>query len=200
MLQSMQVNAERTTPPLLAPSGVLATQVSRRWFALYTRHQFEKSVHRDLSQMGLESYLPLRSVLRRWSDRKKWIEEPLFSCYVFVHVTPKERLMSLAPNGVVRMLCSSGQPSRIGDDEIELVRRIAAAEFDPEPASNLVLGDLLEVVGGPLQGVQGRLRAMHGEHRLIISFDSIGQSVAIKIDRSRVRKVGEESARHLLSA
>ncbi len=139
--------------------------------------------------MGLESYLPLRSVLRQWSDRRKWIEEPLFSCYVFVHANPKERLMSLCPNGVVRMVSNNGQPSRIAEEEIEIVRRIASAEFDPEPVVSLVIGDLLEVIAGPLQGVRGRLRAMHGQYRLIISFETIGQSVAIKIDRDRVKKV-----------
>lgn len=96
--------------------------------------------------------------------------------------------MSLCPNGVVRMVSNNGKPSRIAEQEIEVVRRIASAEFDPEPAANLAVGDLLEVVAGPLQGVRGRLRAMHGQHRLIISFETIGQSVAIKIDRDRVKK------------
>lgn len=189
MLQQVEggvKTAKIVSPPL---GNVSAMPASRLWYALYTRHQFEKGVHRDLQQMSLESYLPLRSVLRQWSDRKKWIEEPLFSCYLFVHANPKERLMSLCPNGVVRMVSNNGQPSRIADDEIEIVRRIASAEFDPEPVANFAVGDLLEIVTGPLQGVRGRLRAMHGQQRLIISFETIGQSVAIKIDRDRVKKV-----------
>ena len=169
-------------------------KLSRCWYALYTRHHFEKSVDRDLKEMGLQSYVPLRSVLRQWSDRKKWIEEPLFSCYVFVYVDPKERLLSLQPNGVVRMLTTGGQPSRIPEGEIETVQRMLAADFDPEPVLHLVPGDLLEITSGPLMGIRGVLCELRGQRRLIISFESIGRSVAINVERCQVRKLSAMSS------
>jgi transcription antitermination factor NusG len=200
MLLNVEADNETSMIASEPPTRVMTAQVSRRWYALYTRHQFEKSVHGDLLQMGLEPYLPMRSTLRQWSDRRKWIATPLFSCYVFIHANPKERLMSLTVNGVVRMVSSGGQPSRIPDEEIETVRRIVDAKCDPEPAPNLVPGDLLEIIAGPLRGVRGRLRHMHGENRLIIAFETIGQSLAIKVDRDRVRKIAEKNHLRRVSA
>ncbi len=161
----------------------------RYWYALYTRHHFEKSVDCELGKLGLQSYLPLRSILRQWSDRKKWIEEPLFSCYVFVYANATERLLSLQPNGVVRMLCTGGQPARIADREIEIVRRMLEGGYDPEPVQDVQPGDLLEIIGGPLLGLRGVLQEWRGQKRLIITFENIGRSVSVNIERDRVKKI-----------
>ncbi|MDZ7267802.1 MAG: UpxY family transcription antiterminator [candidate division KSB1 bacterium] len=166
-----------------------ATEKIRHWYALYTRPNFEKRVDRELRRLGLHAYLPLRPVLRQWSDRKKWIEMPLFSCYVFVHADAKERLLSLTPEGVVRMLGQHGQPSIIPEHEIAIVRKMLANDFDPEPIPHLVPGDLLEIIAGPLAGLRGVLRSFEGRQRLIIAFESIGQSLAINIDPRQLRKI-----------
>ena len=57
----------------------------KKWYALYTRYRHEKRVESQLLQKGIETYLPMRKILRKWSDRKKWITEPLFNCYVFIY-------------------------------------------------------------------------------------------------------------------
>lgn len=163
--------------------------LTRHWYALYTRPNFEKRVDRELRRMGLHAYLPLRPVLRQWSDRKKWIETPLFSCYVFVQADAKERLLSLTPEGVVRMLGQHGQPSIIPEYEIATVRKMLANDFDPEPIPHLVPGDVLEITTGPLAGLRGVLRSLQGQQRFIIAFESIGQSLAINIDPRQLRKL-----------
>ena len=166
---------------------------ARGWYALYTRPHFEKTVHRSLQEMGLHSYLPLRSVFRQWSDRRKLIEEPLFSCYVLVRVNAKERLISLTPSGVVRMLSNAGRPSQIPETEIDAIRSTVESGLDPEPVPNVVPGDLLEVIAGPLTGLQGVLHEIHGKQRFVIAFDTIGQSVAVNIDANCVRKAASRN-------
>jgi transcription antitermination factor NusG len=162
---------------------------TRNWYALYTRPNFEKRVDRELQRTGLQPYLPLRPMLRQWSDRKKWIEMPLFSCYVFVKADEKERLLALTPEGVVRMLGHHGRPSVIPEFEITMVKKMLAHDFDPEPIPHVVPGDMLEITSGPLAGLRGVLRSIQGRQRFIIAFEGIGQSVAINVDLSRIRKI-----------
>lgn len=166
-------------------------ETTRHWYALYTRPNFEKRVEQELQKMGVQPYLPLRATLRQWSDRKKWIEAPLFSCYVFVKADARERLLALTPDGVVRMLGHHGQPSIIPEFEITAVKNMLAHDFDPEPIPRVVPGDLLEITSGPLAGMRGVLCSIQGRQRFVIAFEGIGQSVAIKIDLGRVNKISK---------
>lgn len=166
-------------------------EATRNWYALYTRPNFEKRIDRELQKMGLQPYLPLRPMLRQWSDRKKWIEAPLFSCYVFVQADAKERLLALTPEGVVRMLGHHGQPAIIPEFEIMAVKKMLAHDFDPEPIPHVEPGDLLEITSGPLAGMRGVLRSIQGRQRFVIAFEGIGQSVAIRIDVGRVNKISK---------
>ena len=60
------------------------SQDELRWYALHTRARHEKSVERRLRDQGMETFVPTTMEVHRWSDRKKKVEVPLFSCYVFV--------------------------------------------------------------------------------------------------------------------
>ena len=159
------------------------------WYALYTRPRFEKKVDEELRSKGIETYLPLRKVLRQWSDRKKWVEEPLFRSYVFVHIRPTERIRSLRVNGVVRMVGFGGKPSIIPDDQIEAVRRFLDEGYKVEPTDYLIRGDLVEITHGPLMGIRGRLVEIRNAHRFVISIDAIRQSIAVEVDPSWLRKI-----------
>jgi len=160
-----------------------------RWHALYTRARFEKKVDFLLKQKGLESYLPLQNVVRQWSDRKKTVEMPLFSCYVFVHIPQRQHELAVQTYGVVRMVGFNGRPSVILDEEIEAIRRVLKEVPVVEPVAYLRSGRRVEIVRGPLMGLRGRLVEMRGSHRFIIAIEEIQQALSIEIDISDVRPV-----------
>ncbi|MFQ5825235.1 MAG: UpxY family transcription antiterminator [bacterium] len=170
---------------------------TRYWYALYTRPRFEKKVDAELKLKKLESFLPVRSVVRYWSDRKKRIDEPLFPSYVFIHGNVKERYLSLQTYGVVRMVCFNGHPTRIPDEQIESIHRILALGYDPEPHQYLNYGDEVEVVASPLRGLRGIYLEERRKNRLVISIHAIQQSIAVEVDRGLVRRV--RSAQQLIS-
>jgi transcription antitermination factor NusG len=95
----------------------------RRWYALYTKPRWEKKVHQLLEQKGIESYCPLNKVKRKWSDRIKLIEEPLFKSYVFVHLTEEERATVRMTSGVMNFVYWLGKPAIIRDREIAQIKR-----------------------------------------------------------------------------
>lgn len=94
-----------------------------KWLAIYTKPRWEKKVHRLLTDKGVESYCPLNKVKRKWSDRVKTIEEPLFKSYVFVKVTDDDRTKVRLTNGVVNFVYWNGKPAVIREKEIQLIKR-----------------------------------------------------------------------------
>lgn len=178
-------------------SGIMTTQqmtnsdnkATRCWYALYTRPRFEKKVDKELQDLSIESFLPLKKVVKFWSDRKKMIDEPLFPSYVFVHADSKERHRAFQPQGVVRMVSFNGQPARIPEEQINAVRRILEAGYLPIVDNNLSKGDKVEIIAGPLTGLQGHVSENRGNNHFIIFIDGICQTVAVKIEASYLKLI-----------
>lgn len=164
------------------------------WYALYTRPRFEKKVDLKLREKGLESYLPLHTVLRRWSDRWKKVELPLFSCYVFVRIPLREKVYAVQTYGVVRMISFNGTPSPIPDEEIKAVKKILEGADSFETSHYLALGERVEVIRGPLEGIRGRLIEHRGQRRLLVGIEQIRQGISIEIDERDVIPVVDELA------
>ena len=160
-----------------------------RWYALYTRSRHEKRVDLQLRDKGIESYLPVQKVLRRWSDRKKWVEEPLFRCYVFIHMDEKDRLRALQTYGSVRIVSFNGKPAVVQDEEIECIRRILREAPTVEVCTPVSVGDRVEILRGPLAGLRGRIEEVHGERRLVVVVESIRQALRFNLDGADVRVV-----------
>lgn len=159
------------------------------WYAIYTRPRFEKKVDLELQRKGIESYLPIQTVVRQWSDRKKKVEEPLFNGYVFVHTTSNDRIASLQVDGVVRMIGFGGKPSVIPDNQIEAIKRFLREGYRFEPIDYLVTGNRVKVTHGPLMGVEGKLLEIRNDRRFVISIEAIRQSIAVEIDPGLLRKI-----------
>ncbi len=100
------------------------------WYAIYTKPRWEKKVHGLLTDQGLESYCPLNRVKKKWSDRMKWVDEPLFKSYVFVRVFPEEQTKVRMVPGVINYIYWLGKPAVIKDHEIEDIRRFLNEHTD----------------------------------------------------------------------
>ncbi len=157
------------------------------WYALSTRARHEKKVHSQLVQKGIISFLPLQTFHRRWSDRYKKVEEPLFSCYVFVKIALKDRLQALQTDGAVRLVSFNGVPATIPESQINAIRGILENQIPLERVDYLTPGQRIEVVQGPLRGSTGILAEIKNRQRLVIRIDSIMQAISVDIDMRDVR-------------
>ena len=99
-------------------------QATYNWYALYTKSRAEKAVFDRLIEQNIEVYLPLQRKLRRWSDRKKWVEVPYINSYVFVNVSEKEYYNVLNTQGAVRYITFEGKAAPIPDWQIEAMKKI----------------------------------------------------------------------------
>ena len=152
------------------------------WFAIYTNPRAEKKVSDQLNRQGIEHYLPLQKRLKQWSDRKKWVEEPLFRSYLFVHVSELEYLKVLQTYGVVRFITFERKAVPVPEDQIALIRRLLLEEVDLEVVEqDFEPGDLVEVNAGPMMGMKGELVSVQGEFRVRVRFEMLAQSILVNI-------------------
>lgn len=157
--------------------------LNSRWYAVWTRSRQEKSAAAVLESFGVRHYLPLKSEIRQWSDRKQAIEVPLFSGYLFVRIDPEKesRLQVLKTPGVVSFVGNQTGPLPIPDQQIDDIRTVvkAGTAYSVQPFFNA--GDRVRVARGPLAGVEGTLVRANSESRLLVSIEMVRQSVAVKI-------------------
>ncbi|MBN2243137.1 MAG: UpxY family transcription antiterminator [Acidobacteria bacterium] len=159
------------------------------WYALYTRSRFEKKMLGELSDRSIEVFLPMREVLSRWKDRKKIIWIPLFPGYIFVHHvnTPENRFRVLNIPGAVRFVGQQGRAEPIPEEQIEYVRRFLEASISVDSYPYIRVGSRVEVIAGPLKGIQGILVSKRGKFRFVVQVDLIQRAISVEIDASDVR-------------
>jgi transcription antitermination factor NusG len=160
-----------------------------RWYALRTRSRHEKRVEERLSAKGIEAFLPLMERWSRWKDRRKLVAFPLFPGYCFARFPLAERVAVLSAQGVVQVLGTQGGPVPVPDPEIEAVRRLVTSTLPYDPHPYLQEGMRVEVVRGPLAGVQGVLLRKGARARLVIGVSLIRQGASVELDALDVRPV-----------
>ncbi len=158
---------------------------NKKWFAVYTQPRAEKKAAERLAQGGIEHYLPLFKTLKKWSDRKKWVEEPLFKSYLFVNIVEAEYYKVLNIQGIVRYITFSGKAVPVPKNDLDIIRKLLIEYPDElEAVDNLEAGTPIEIIAGPMMGVTGELVDYRGEKRASIRVGYINQSILISIPSS----------------
>lgn len=152
------------------------------WYALYTRPRHEKQVFEELRNRAIEAYLPTHKVRRRWSDRYKTIEEPLFKNYLFVHTAEGDYRKCLEPYGAVSFVSVEGKPAVVADEELEALRIMVTSEIPHNPYPYLKAGRKVRVKYGPLEGCEGILVRKRGLDRLVVTVHLLQRSIEAEVD------------------
>ena len=158
----------------------------RKWLAVYTRPRWEKKVNQLLVEKGLESYCPLNKVRRKWSDRIKIVEEPLFKSYVFVRVTEEDRTVVRMTNGAINFVYWNGKPAVIKDREITAIRRFLD-EYENVEARPLELkvNQRVRITNGTLMDHEGKVLGVRNKVAKV-AIDSLGYILIAYIDRTKL--------------
>jgi len=98
-----------------------------KWYVLFVRTNHENKVRNILNRLNIESYLPLIKELRYWSDRKKWMERPLFPGYIFLRVSCREFFSVMDNNSVISYVKEGQNPASISEDQISMIRQVEAS-------------------------------------------------------------------------
>ena len=160
--------------------------MSKKWLAVYTRPRWEKKVNQLLAEKGLESYCRLNKVRRKWSDRVKIVEEPLFKSYVFVKVTDEDRSTVRMTNGAVNFVYWNGKPAVIREKEINAIKRFLN-EYENVEARKVELNvnQRVRITNGTFMDQEGKV--LDVRHKMAkVAIDSLGYILVAYIDRSKL--------------
>jgi transcription antitermination factor NusG len=165
-------------------SGGGTDLAAQNWYAVHTRARHEKVVSQRLQESGMTAFLPLVTEIRRWSDRKKSVELPLFGCYVFVRMAPtsEERLRVLKIDSVLNFVGIRGQGTPIPEQQIDAVRTLIEEELPWSTHPFLKIGQRVRIRSGALNGMEGILVSRNGDSTLVLSVDAIQRSLAVRIE------------------
>ena len=161
----------------------------RKWLAVYTRPRWEKKVNQLLAEKGVESYCPLNKVRRKWSDRVKVVEEPLFKSYVFVRVNDEDRSDVRMTPGVINFVYWEGKPAVIKEKEISAIKRFLDEYENVEVQTvEIKVNQRVKITTGPLMDQEGKvLEVKHKKARVAI--DSLGYVLVASVEKTKLASV-----------
>ena len=165
-----------------------------QWYAFRTKSRHEKLVSSQLERKGIEQFLPTYHRISQWKDRKKRIEVPLFNGYCFARISWRERLLALEVPGVVGIVGQGGQSETISEEEIEALRSLKVSGLPYNPHPWLKEGMMVQVIRGPLMGLQGILIHIGSHCRLVIRVNLIKQGSAVEINADEVIPIPQKSS------
>jgi len=172
------------------PNSNMASQMNGYpWFALQAKCRSENFVATQLRGKGYEPFLPVYKSRRRWSDRIKELELPLFPGYLFCRFNPLDRLPILVTPGVLQVVGNGKNPVPVDEAEIATIQSAIQSGLPRQPWPCTQVGRKVRVECGPLSGLEGVLLSFKGGHRLVLSVTLLQRSVAVEVDESWVRPI-----------
>jgi transcription antitermination factor NusG len=154
----------------------------QHWYALYTRPRHEKQIWQELTNQRIEAYLPTHKIRRRWSDRYKIVEEPLFKNYLFVRTDARQYRQALKPYGAVSFVTVDSEPAIIPDEELEALKILVTSEIPYNPYPYLKAGRKIRLKYGPMEGCEGVLVRKRGLSRLVVTVHLLQRSIEAEVD------------------
>ncbi len=164
------------------------------WFALQVRTRHETAIAGFLEAKGYEQFVPLYKFKKRWSDRIKEGEAPLFPGYLFCRLDPQYRLPLLKTPGVIQIVGCNRIPAPIDESEINAIQTLIASGLQTQPWPFLAVGERVRIESGALRGLDGIVVKMKENHRLVVSISLLRRSVAVEIDSALVEPFCKSTA------
>lgn len=167
-----------------ATAGDVSLASTGQWYAAHVRHQREQSVSGLLDAKAIRTYVPTFQEHRRWSDRMKVLDRPLFPGYVFCCIRPGDWFRVQTTPGVLQIVGTGRHPTPIDSAEMASIQRVVSASVARRPCEYVEVGSVVEVRGGPMDGLTGVLKEVRNERTLVISIGLLRRSIAIDLQDS----------------
>jgi len=165
-----------------------------QWIAVRSKPRAEKVALDQLEKKGIQAYLPLVRQKRKWSDRLKWVELPLFPGYLFAKVALKNSIFVLETYGVNTVIKFGGEVAVVQESVVKSIRLALEGGYELEPTEYFIKGDKVEVIEGPMKGMKGIVSNIKGKEKLVIKIDALQQAIAVHIETKYLQSIGKKSA------
>jgi len=190
MRDEQRLDAEVPSKSSCGTQNAVSASISQPpWFMVIVRSRSEHAVADLLRAKGYEVFLPLRKVRRQWSDRIRIQELPLFACNLFCRFEPNQALAVLKTSGVFSILEASGKPLPVPEKDIERLQKILCLDPFVDDCERVEVGDVIEVLGA--RTIRGVITERGSVCRIVISLDSLGRAVSIKVPACALVKIND---------
>jgi transcription antitermination factor NusG len=161
----------------------------QKWYAVYTRVRWEKKVSELLSKRNIENYCPLNKVIRQWADRKKTVEVPLFTSYVFVRANESDHLQMKKTDGVINLVYWLGKPAIIRENEIDMIKLFLDEHKNVSiERSPVNVQDMVRVISGPLMNYEGQVVAVKSNTVKIV-LPTLGFTMSAEVETAKIEVI-----------
>lgn len=162
----------------------------RNWLVIRTRPRWEMKVYNQIVEKKIDTFLPLITTIKQWSDRKKKIQIPMFNSYLFVNVTPEERILAIKETvGAMNYIYYNKRPAVVSNLEIESIKLSLVTPEKVKIESNLVTkGDYVKVISGPFTGMMGIVTELRGNYKLTVNLYELSMSLNIVVNPNEIKK------------
>jgi len=158
------------------------------WYAVYTRPKWEKKVAELLTKKNIINYCPVRKVNKQWADRKKVIDEPLFTSYVFVCISASEYFAALETQGILNFVHWLGKPAIIKDEEINTIRHFLTTYKQVTAIQDVRSHDKIRVLNGALMFLEGEVVEVKNKTVKVL-LPSIGYHLVAEVEKTNIEKI-----------
>jgi len=160
-----------------------------RWYAAYTKSRSEKKVLERLTQNGFEAYLPIRRKRHQWSDRLKWVEEPLIRSYIFLHVDESAYYNAINTPGLVCYVTFEGKAAPIPDRQMDTLKMLLHEGAEMEVSNErFAPGQKIIVISGTLVGMQGEMVEYRGKKKVLVRLGTTGTNILVTVSLDLIEK------------
>ncbi len=157
----------------------------KHWFALYTKPRHEFKAREQLTEIGVDTYLPTITVTKQWSDRKKKVTEPLFKGYIFINSSEIERNSAVARESVIKTIFFDGKPAVIPNQEIESIKKMLESPEKIKVFNGITKGVIVKIESGPFEGIEGIVSSISDdENTLSVSMQLLNRTISVSIARN----------------
>jgi transcription antitermination factor NusG len=165
-----------------------------RWYIWYTRPRAEKKIHERLLNKGIEVFLPLRRERRQWSDRKKWVDAPLFNGYIFTCISEREWEKVTYTEGILTYVRMEGKPAALRHDQVEDIKELCGLSDSVEIVDGAdipVLGEEVIIKGGPFKGLTANAVQYRGLQKIAVHIEQLGKTVLLELPVRFVQRMNK---------
>lgn len=164
----------------------------RLWFPLHVRARHERTIRDELVNQGYEVYLPMVKRRRRWSDRYKIVELPLFSGYLFIRMDPRLKYFILDVPGVQGFITFQGQMAHIPAFQIDFIQRMLKRPETFEVLNKVIkTGYKVRIISGPFIGMKGIVKDIKNKSRMYVTIDHIQHTLCIEVSEYDLELIGD---------
>ncbi len=163
----------------------------KNWYALYTKPRHEFKALEQLTELGIETYLPTITNTRQWSDRKKKVTEPLFRGYIFINSNEAERNNAVTREAVIKTIFFDGKPAVIPNQEIESIKKMLKSPEKIKVFNGITKGVIVRVESGPFIGIEGVVNSVsNDENTLSVSMQLLNRTIIVTIAKdTKIKRV-----------